>query len=37
VLRAPSDRGVLFLIDDRFNRREVRSLLPAWWRISQVV
>jgi Rad3-related DNA helicase len=36
VIRASSDRGVLYLIDDRFNRREVRSLLPAWWRISEV-
>jgi DNA excision repair protein ERCC-2 len=36
VLRGPSDRGVLLLIDDRFNCREVRSLLPRWWRIRQV-
>ena len=36
VLRTPSDRGVLFLIDDRFKRRDVRSLLPSWWRISEV-
>jgi DNA excision repair protein ERCC-2 len=36
VIRTPSDRGVLYLIDDRFKRREVRSLLPAWWRISEV-
>ena len=36
VIRAPSDRGVLYLIDDRINRSEVRSLLPAWWRISEV-
>jgi DNA excision repair protein ERCC-2 len=36
VLRAPSDSGVVFLIDDRFNRREVRELLPRWWRIKQV-
>jgi DNA excision repair protein ERCC-2 len=36
VIRAPSDRGMLYLIDDRINRSEVRSLLPAWWRISDV-
>lgn len=31
VIRTPADRGVLHLIDDRFTRREVRALLPAWW------
>ena len=36
VIRAPSDRGVLYLIDDRFARAEVRSLLPRWWRINEV-
>jgi Rad3-related DNA helicase len=36
VIRAPSDRGVLYLIDDRFARSEVRSLLPPWWRINEV-
>jgi len=35
VIRAPADRGVLYLIDDRFARTEVRSLLPAWWRINE--
>ena len=34
VIRAPSDHGVLYLIDDRFARSEVRSLLPRWWRIN---
>ena len=34
VIRAPSDRGHLFLIDDRFGRPEVRQLLPAWWRLE---
>jgi Rad3-related DNA helicase len=32
VIRTPQDRGVLYLIDDRFGRAEVRELLPAWWR-----
>ena len=36
VIRAPSDRGVLYLIDDRFARADVRNLLPPWWRISEV-
>jgi DNA excision repair protein ERCC-2 len=37
VIRAPAHRGVLYLIDDRINRSEVRSLLPVWWRISAEV
>jgi Rad3-related DNA helicase len=32
VIRTPDDEGVLFLIDDRFARSEVRRLLPSWWR-----
>jgi len=31
VIRAPSDRGVIHLIDDRFKRSDVRGLLPRWW------
>lgn len=31
VIRGPRDRGVLYLIDDRFTRREVRRLLPRSW------
>ena len=34
VIRSPTDRGVVHLIDDRFARREVRRLLPGWWRIE---
>ncbi len=34
VIRTPSDRGVLHLIDDRFARPEVRRLLPGWWRFE---
>jgi DNA excision repair protein ERCC-2 len=36
VIRAAADRGVLYLIDDRFARWEVRRLLPTWWRINTV-
>ncbi|MDR5739315.1 ATP-dependent DNA helicase [Caballeronia sp. LZ016] len=36
VIRGPQDRGVLFLIDDRFARTEVRRLLPAWWNVSVI-
>lgn len=35
VIRGPGDRGVVVLMDDRFARPEVRSLLPAWWRIER--
>ena len=31
VIRTPEDRGVVYLIDQRFGRAEVRSLLPRWW------
>ncbi len=33
VIRGPEDDGVVVLMDDRFNRAEVRRLLPPWWRI----
>jgi DNA excision repair protein ERCC-2 len=28
--------GVLYLIDDRLARAEVRGLLPAWWQVEIV-
>lgn len=31
VIRTPTDRGVLHLIDDRFARPAVSALLPSWW------
>jgi DNA excision repair protein ERCC-2 len=31
VLRTPEDRGWLWLMDDRYKRREVLELLPRWW------
>jgi DNA excision repair protein ERCC-2 len=34
VIRSTTDRGVVFLIDDRFRRPDVRRLLPAWWRVE---
>ncbi|WP_244816310.1 ATP-dependent DNA helicase [Caballeronia sp. Lep1P3] len=34
VIRGPQDRGVLYLIDDRFAHAEVRRLLPAWWNVK---
>ena len=34
VIRTESDRGVVYLIDDRFMRPQIRRLLPAWWRLQ---
>ena len=31
VIRTPEDKGVVYLIDDRFSRPAVRALLPEWW------
>ena len=36
VIRGQHDRGVLYLIDDRFVRAEVRRLLPEWWEVETV-
>ena len=33
VLRTPEDRGWLWLLDERYERRDVSALLPAWWGI----
>lgn len=33
VIRTQQDRGVVWLIDDRYARPEVQDLLPAWWEI----
>ncbi|OUM03814.1 helicase C-terminal domain-containing protein [Variovorax sp. JS1663] len=34
VIRSEQDAGVLYLLDDRFARREIRALLPAWWQVQ---
>ncbi|SDM09881.1 DNA excision repair protein ERCC-2 [Oryzisolibacter propanilivorax] len=34
VIRTPEDRGVVHLIDDRFDRAQVRALLPDWWQVE---
>ncbi|WP_309044155.1 ATP-dependent DNA helicase [Marinobacter sediminicola] len=31
VIRTPDDRGVIWLIDDRFMQPQIRGLLPEWW------
>ena len=35
VIRSQRDRGVVFLIDDRFTRPNVLRLLPRWWDIRR--
>ena len=32
VIRTQADEGIVYLIDDRYARQEVRQLLPVWWR-----
>jgi Rad3-related DNA helicase len=34
VIRTEHDHGVVWLIDDRFGRPDVRALLPAWWDVD---
>ncbi len=36
VIRTQQDEGVIYLMDDRFTRPEVRRLLPGWWRVGQL-
>ncbi len=35
VIRTPTDRGTVHLIDDRFARPDVLRLLPSWWALGQ--
>jgi DNA excision repair protein ERCC-2 len=34
VVRTPTDRGTVHLIDDRYAQPRVRRLLPAWWAVE---
>ncbi|GAB2873956.1 helicase C-terminal domain-containing protein [Pseudoduganella ginsengisoli] len=34
VIRTETDKGTVYLIDDRFARPEVRALLPSWWHVD---
>ncbi|MEO8388643.1 ATP-dependent DNA helicase [Polaromonas sp.] len=36
VIRTTSDRGVVYLIDDRFTRPEIQALLPGWWKVTRL-
>lgn len=31
VIRTPDDRGIIWLIDDRFLTSSVKQMLPTWW------
>lgn len=35
VIRTQDDRGVVYLIDDRFNQPPIRRLLPSWWQVER--
>ncbi len=35
VIRTQLDEGIIYLIDDRFTRLDVRRLLPYWWKVEQ--
>ncbi len=37
VIRTTTDRGVLYLIDDRFTHSSVRRLLPRWWNVEPAI
>ncbi len=34
VIRTTTDQGLVVLLDDRFARREVLALMPAWWDVG---
>lgn len=34
VIRTPDDKGIIYLIDDRYTQSEVTALLPKWWHLS---
>lgn len=36
IIRTPQDEGVVYLMDDRYQRPVVRRLLPSWWCIEHV-
>ena len=36
VIRTQADKGVIYLMDDRFTQPEVQTLLPAWWKVERL-
>lgn len=37
VIRTERDRGVIYLLDERYARSQAIALLPSWWQISGAV
>ena len=33
VIRTTNDRGVIYLIDDRFGQAQIQQLMPTWWEL----
>lgn len=36
VIRTTEDRGVVYLMDDRFAQPRVQRLLPSWWAVRRI-
>ena len=36
VIRTQQDQGVVYLMDDRFTRPDIQSLLPGWWHVKHM-
>ena len=36
VVRTLEDKGVVFLLDDRFGQAKVQKLLPDWWNVNAI-
>jgi Rad3-related DNA helicase len=36
VIRSETDRGIVLLIDSRFNEVRYRKLFPPWWNFQKV-
>jgi DNA excision repair protein ERCC-2 len=34
VIRTTDDKGIIYLIDDRYTQSEVTALLPKWWHVN---
>lgn len=34
VIRSETDRGVVWLLDDRYRQPQIQRLLPAWWSLK---
>jgi DNA excision repair protein ERCC-2 len=36
VIRSETDRGIVLLIDTRFNESRYRRLFPKWWKFDRI-